>query len=769
MSKTDKKVISIFLLLIMFISQFSMILATEGIEKPTKTLTQYLIENGVDENGDGELSDAEWAKVKKLNLENIDLAGIEKAINLQYLYVNTCNLENIDFSKLDKLETVDIYNCYGIKSIEKAAPNLKSLDFYKINSGDSILEIDFSNFEKLEDLSMNLWNSNFSMKKTIDLSKLENLKSIYIDGFNVNIKFPIFKSLSYINLKDVNIEGNLDFEACENVFGEISDYNFENIKVNSNTMVYAKNDYCRLLNLENEINIVKGGKEYVGGFEVKSNEDDNIATIGEENLWGYKEINAKNIGTTNIIFKDALGKEKTMKINVIEKPNFDKQLENTGITAKILSDRYNDVILKSNGELWQVTSETTAEKIDTNVKKYVADDVYVTGLDIYINVVINTLKNDNSLTINYEETTKKISNVQQVESNVYLTTDGKLYELGLNYITEEIKPKLIKENVKKLLGECIVLNDGTTWYQDCDRYHTTSNVKFKKLADFEIKDMGYVDGKQTVVDNQNNLWCCKNGEYYFNDSGLEIMQENFEGYKLFTHDVLDGIKLLDNGDAALTYYSEEENKTLVGETILTNVTQIIYNGLGDGYVLIRTDGTIWTYSDRTGLTKITKSTPSDTDNNKNEEFLKPTAQINSKELGNSTAISGISNNTDVKSFIEQNNFSSEYIAKVYDKNNREITGEQLLGTGSTVKLYNNGKVVKEYVVVIYGDTTGDGKITAVDALAIIKHINKKITFTNAAYVEAGRVRQTSGTTLTAVDALAIIKGVNGKYTINQKK
>lgn len=61
------------------------------------------------------------------------------------------------------------------------------------------------------------------------------------------------------------------------------------------------------------------------------------------------------------------------------------------------------------------------------------------------------------------------------------------------------------------------------------------------------------------------------------------------------------------------------------------------------------------------------------------------------------------------------------------------------------------------------------KISEVDALAVIKHINNKILLPSEAHIEAGRVRLTSGINLSAVDALAIIKTVNGKNIINQNK
>ena len=70
---------------------------------------------------------------------------------------------------------------------------------------------------------------------------------------------------------------------------------------------------------------------------------------------------------------------------------------------------------------------------------------------------------------------------------------------------------------------------------------------------------------------------------------------------------------------------------------------------------------------------------------------------------------------------------------------------------------------------MYGDINGDGKISAVDALTLIKGINGKIYFEQPSILEAGRILTTGNNKPKAADALAIIKHINGKYTINQSK
>ena len=82
----------------------------------------------------------------------------------------------------------------------------------------------------------------------------------------------------------------------------------------------------------------------------------------------------------------------------------------------------------------------------------------------------------------------------------------------------------------------------------------------------------------------------------------------------------------------------------------------------------------------------------------------------------------------------------------------------------------NSLLNQTYIIVIYGDTNGDGQITPLDALAIIKNKNNKVLFSNEVYAEAGRIlTQDNKATPSAVDALAIIKHLNKKYTISQSK
>ena len=123
--------------------------------------------------------------------------------------------------------------------------------------------------------------------------------------------------------------------------------------------------------------------------------------------------------------------------------------------------------------------------------------------------------------------------------------------------------------------------------------------------------------------------------------------------------------------------------------------------------------------------------------------------------------------------------------EVLDEEGKVITNEneKMISTAMKVRLYKDittGQALEiraggdtlqeEYVVIIYGDVTGAGKPSAIDALAIVKNATGKIKFNNKIKEIAGRVSKEARknkTRPTAVDALMIVQEKLGKIEINQ--
>lgn len=133
-----------------------------------------------------------------------------------------------------------------------------------------------------------------------------------------------------------------------------------------------------------------------------------------------------------------------------------------------------------------------------------------------------------------------------------------------------------------------------------------------------------------------------------------------------------------------------------------------------------------------------------------------------KELTNDeTLISGFDVGTNLKE-IKSNYFETKYNIKIFDKNDNEITNSEnkKIATGNNIKIYLNDELEKECIVVIYGDVSGDGAVSAVDALAVIKNNLGTIPLKSEEYIEAGRITndtRTNNKKPSSVDALSIVK------------
>ncbi len=116
--------------------------------------------------------------------------------------------------------------------------------------------------------------------------------------------------------------------------------------------------------------------------------------------------------------------------------------------------------------------------------------------------------------------------------------------------------------------------------------------------------------------------------------------------------------------------------------------------------------------------------------------------------------------SDVKGDIEAISGTSIVIT---DSKGNELGKDDLIGTGSIVKI-NNGVVEESLTVVIKGDTSGDGRINALDLLQVQKDILGSYTLTNAQALAA----DTSGDEkINALDLLQVQKDILGVSKIKQ--
>ncbi len=141
-----------------------------------------------------------------------------------------------------------------------------------------------------------------------------------------------------------------------------------------------------------------------------------------------------------------------------------------------------------------------------------------------------------------------------------------------------------------------------------------------------------------------------------------------------------------------------------------------------------------------------------------EIVFDPKLQVNGNE------ITGLENkNNTVDSLLSK--IQTNYTVEIYNKNGEKISGSNLAGTGSTVKILDNNILIAEYTLIIYGDTNGDGKINSIDLLVLQRHILEIEKLENV-YVKAGNVRK-NGKNPSSVDCLLIQRHILGLQNIEQ--
>ena len=91
----------------------------------------------------------------------------------------------------------------------------------------------------------------------------------------------------------------------------------------------------------------------------------------------------------------------------------------------------------------------------------------------------------------------------------------------------------------------------------------------------------------------------------------------------------------------------------------------------------------------------------------------------------------------------------------------EYTGDKI-GTGMIVKLFIRGVVVDQKVIVVKGDTDGNGEINAIDALKVVNHIIETELLSGCYLVAA---ETTNDDTINAIDALRIVNHIIGNESL----
>lgn len=131
---------------------------------------------------------------------------------------------------------------------------------------------------------------------------------------------------------------------------------------------------------------------------------------------------------------------------------------------------------------------------------------------------------------------------------------------------------------------------------------------------------------------------------------------------------------------------------------------------------------------------------------------------------NSSEISGIEyNNNTVENL--KNKITTDLEIEIINNQNKELQNTEKVGTGSKIRVKEEGKILREYKIIIYGDVNGDGLINSVDLLILQRHI-LEIEKLEEIYIKAGNIGK-NGKKPSSLDLLLIQRHILKLQEIEQ--
>lgn len=131
---------------------------------------------------------------------------------------------------------------------------------------------------------------------------------------------------------------------------------------------------------------------------------------------------------------------------------------------------------------------------------------------------------------------------------------------------------------------------------------------------------------------------------------------------------------------------------------------------------------------------------------------------------NSLEISGIDYNENAVINIKDK-ITTDLEIEIVNHENKILQDTDKIGTGSKIRVKEEGKILREYQIIVYGDANGDGKINSVDLLVLKRHILEKETI-GPIFRKACNIGK-NGKKPTSVDLLLIQRHILELQTIEQ--
>ena len=131
---------------------------------------------------------------------------------------------------------------------------------------------------------------------------------------------------------------------------------------------------------------------------------------------------------------------------------------------------------------------------------------------------------------------------------------------------------------------------------------------------------------------------------------------------------------------------------------------------------------------------------------------------------NSLEVSGIDYNGNTAIDIKEKIITNLEI-EIVNYQNQKLQDTDIVGTGSKILVKEDGKILRKYQIIIYGDANGDGKINSVDLLVLQRHI-LEIENLDGIFKKACNIAK-NGKKPTSVDLLLIQRHILNLQTIEQ--
>lgn len=131
---------------------------------------------------------------------------------------------------------------------------------------------------------------------------------------------------------------------------------------------------------------------------------------------------------------------------------------------------------------------------------------------------------------------------------------------------------------------------------------------------------------------------------------------------------------------------------------------------------------------------------------------------------NSLEVSGIDYHKNTVAAIKES-ITTDLEVELVNAQNEILQDTAVVGTGNKIRIKESGKVLREYKIIVYGDSNGDGKINSVDLLVLQRHI-LEIQPIEEIYRKASNINKT-GKKPTSVDLLLIQRHILGLQIIEQ--